>query len=123
MLINRYEILLVRISWYLASFLTLRLNIVARVWPHRDQFQVYGLDLLLLSGLYGKTGNRLPSRYIRILRMVQPVFIFRSHTKQRRNRIPRNSNEAKQGRVSCFLHSITRKANSQYEDCILIRDI
>lgn len=66
MLINWYKVLLIRISQYLASFLALRLNIVARVWPHRDQFQVYGLDLLLLSGLYGKTGNRLPSMYIRV---------------------------------------------------------
>lgn len=65
MLVNRHEVFLVRISWHLAGFLALRLNIVARVRPHRDQFQVYGLDLLLLSGLYGKTGNRLPSRHIR----------------------------------------------------------
>lgn len=54
MLVNRHEVLLVRISWYLAGFLTFRLDIAAREWPHRDQFQVYGLDLLLLPRLYRK---------------------------------------------------------------------
>lgn len=54
MLVNRHEVLLVRISWYLAGFLTFRLDIAACEWPHRDQFQVYGLDLLLLPRLYGK---------------------------------------------------------------------
>lgn len=53
MLVNRHEVLLIRISWYFAGFLTLCLNI-ACVWPHRDQFQIYSLDLLLLSGVYGK---------------------------------------------------------------------
>lgn len=54
MLVNRHEVLLVRISWHLARFLTFRLDIIARVRPHRDQFQVYGLDLLLLPRLCEK---------------------------------------------------------------------
>ena len=54
MLVHWNEVLLVGIGWNLASFLALRLEIVARVRPHRDQFQVYCLDLLFLSGIYEK---------------------------------------------------------------------
>ena len=54
MLVHRNEVLLVRISWNLACLLTLRLEIVARVRPHRDQLQVYRLDLLFFPIVYGE---------------------------------------------------------------------
>lgn len=78
MLVNRHKVLLVRISWYLAGFLTFRLNIVTRVWPHRDQFQVYGLDLFLLSRFCRKR-ETVYYRDISVRRM-QPVCIFRSYS-------------------------------------------
>jgi len=110
MLVNRHKVFLVRISWHLAGFLTFRLNIVTRVWPHRDQFQVYGLDLFLLSRFCRK---RETVYSIEIYPYVEyNRFAFSDCiAKQQRNCIPRNTNEANQDQI--FSNGITRGRQSR----------